>query len=503
MINKMAPETASWSRKNARLKHPDTSSPEYRVPLQAAVTAAAEALRAKDYSTFDREIAEAAKIAPQDGNVLHLRGLALFERKNPRKAFPLVREAARQHPRDPAIRHNLAAIQISLGRFRDAEAGLRAVLELAPDYTEAFHTLAPIITFKAGDPLVARMERLAQQKRFSPRDASFLCFALAKAYDDMGATDKAWAMLEQGNAQMSPDYDMDSEDRELAQIRSTYTSSFIATKSRCGHPSLAPLFVVGMPRSGTTLLERLLADHPQVFAAGELTTVPAIGALMTQRMETLPVRRGYADALAAAPPHELFAAGQGYLDTARADATGWFDVFVDKMPDNSFNIGLIRCLLPNARFLHIMRHPLDTMLSIWFQRFNSVPYAFSLAHIAHHYRNYLSVMDHWRTALPGQILEVRYENLVRDPAAAQRHLFRRLHLAGNIAHMRTGSDPRPQSTASRWQVRQPVYTTSREKWRRYAAHLDPLIDDLGGQEVLDREIADQDARCAIRSFGSR
>lgn len=470
---------------------------ETQTQLDALLSAAAEALRSKNYPEFDNHLGSAAKLAPQDANVLHLKGLGLFDRKKPLEAFQFVQAAVAKHPKDAAKQHNLAAIQISLGQFDDAETRLRAAIALQPNYPEAFHTLAPIITFQRGDPLIGQMEALVLEHNFAPQDASFLCFALAKAYDDIDETDRAWSMLEQGNALMTSDYDMAAEDEILDQIQQTYTQDFIAEKSRSGHPSPAPVFVVGMPRSGTTLLERLLSEHPQVFGAGELVAIPSLGNLMSERMGVPPVRRGYAEAIPPAPPKHIFAAGQGYLDSARQDAQSWFDVLVDKMPDNSFNIGFIKCLLPEARFVHIMRHPLDTMLSIWFQRFNSVPYAFSIEHMAHHYRAYLDVMEHWRTALPGQLIEIRYENLVRDPAQAQSRLFELLDLPEEIVDMPSRSESQVQSTASRWQVRQPVYTTSQEKWRRYEAHLGPLIETMGGQKVLEAEIARQDALCIL------
>ena len=470
---------------------------ETQAQLDGLLSAAAEALRSNNYPAFDKHLASAARIAPLDANVLHLKGLGLFDRKKPLEAFRFVQEAVAKHPKDASKQHNLAAIQISLGQFEEAETRLRAAIALQPNYPEAFHTLAPIIKFQRDDPLIRQMEALVLENDFAPQDASFLCFALAKAYDDINETDRAWSMLEQGNALMSSDYDMAAEDEILDQIQKTYTPALIAEKSSSGHPSPAPVFVVGMPRSGTTLLERLLSDHPQVFGAGELMAIPSLGNLMAKRMGVPPVRRGYAEAIPPAPPKHVFAAGQGYLDSARKDAPGWFDVLVDKMPDNSFNIGFIKCLLPEARFIHIMRHPLDTMLSIWFQRFNSVPYAFSIEHMAHHYRAYLKVMEHWRTVLPDQLIEIRYENLIRDPSQAQSRLFALLGLPEEIINMPSSSAEQVQSTASRWQVRQPVYRTSQEKWRLYKAHLGPLIEALGGQKVLDEEFARQDALCVL------
>jgi len=475
--------------------HKNTVEPS---AIQAALLAAATHLENRNFPEFDVEISKAEELAPNHPEVAHFKGLALFEQKKADEAFALVLNAARAQPRNAAVKHNLAAIQISLGQFEDAKQNLLSALSLKEDYAEAYHTLAGIHKFTKGDPLISSMEELAQSGKFTPADASFLCFALAKAYDDAGLPDRAWEMLRQANAQMDPGYEADRQDQEVADTLTVCSAEFIAERSRYGHPSRAPIFIVGMPRSGTTLLESLLDDHPQVFAAGELPIIPVLGRRFAERQNTPPFRHGHGPALAALKPGQHHGGGLGYLNGVRRASPRWFDYFVDKLPDNSFNLGLIACVLPNAKILHIMRHPLDVMLSIYFQRFTSVPYSFRPEDIVHHWKNYRRMMDHWRRVLPKDtLLELRYENLVQDKDFAQEFLWNSLGLTHNVGHIPSTRRDGEQRTASRWQVKQPVYKTSLAKFRKYEAHMSPFIDAIGGTEIIEAEVADQEARCAL------
>ncbi|WP_163852275.1 tetratricopeptide repeat-containing sulfotransferase family protein [Pseudooceanicola aestuarii] len=465
-----------------------------------AIATAAACLTRREFEAFDKALDQAAALAPDDPEVIHLRGLGLFERKRTPEAFPLVLQAARARPRNTAMLHNLAAIQISLGHFKDAEANLRRAIRLQPDYAEAYHTLAGIHRFAPDDPLIPAMEELGRSRQFTPRDASFLCFALAKAQDDANRPDHAWPLLEQANAQMPAEYDADGETRDLDRTLEICTADFLHDRQQYGHPSPAPIFIVGMPRSGTTLLESLLDAHPQVHAAGELPVIPAMGRALAQRHDLPPARQGHGPTLARLTPAELHGSGLGYLNAVRDTSRRWFDRFTDKLPDNALNLGLIAGVLPRARVLHIMRHPLDVMLSIYFQRFTSVPYGFRPADIAAHWRNYRRAMAHWRQVLPpGMLLELRYENLVQDRDFAQSLVWDHLGLTGQVGHVRAAPGAAEQRTASRWQVKQPVYQSSRQKFRRYAHHMGAFIDALGGMAEIDRIVAQQEARCALRA----
>lgn len=486
----------SLSRKATKKTKPTSKNEN---PLKAYVTEAAKLLRAKSYPELERTLSKAAEISPEDPNVLHLKGLYYLETKRIQDAFEHVSRAAVYRPNSMAIKHNLAAIFVVMGEFKAAEKLLREAVHGNPLYAEAYHTLAPIHKFKPEDTLIPKMEKLAANPDLTPQDQSFIFFALAKAYDDIGDADKAWPMMEKGNGLMASSYKANAENLGVGAAMGTYTDGFIRPRAAAGHPTQAPIFVVGMPRSGTTLLESLISEHPQVFGAGELTGIVNIANMMGRDLKANVVT-GYAEVTAKAGPHHLYAGARGYLDSARAEASGWFDHFVDKLPDNSFSLGFIKCLLPNAQIVHIMRHPLDTMLSIYLQRFTSVPYGYRIEEISRHYRNYIRIMDHWRKTLPGTLIELRYENLVQDKDFAQRYLYKHLGLSQDIAHVpkQAKEGNQAQITASRWQVRQDVYTTSQEKWRRYERHIGPMIEAFGGMDAITTEVAAQEARCALR-----
>lgn len=456
-------------------------------------------LKEKKLKAFPEEMAKAMEIAPKDPRVLHYRGLYEFEKRNTTEAARLLRDALKIVPRSPTLQHNFAAVLISLGRFEQAENLLRTAIALKPDYAEAFHTLSPICTFKEGDPLIPQMAKGLERPDLSDVDRSFYGFALAKALDDVGEQAAAWAPLEAGNAAMPKRYDESVTHEGIEEIATLVTRERLEELSPYGHQSEAPTFIVGMPRSGTTLLESVLADHPQVHGAGELTALGAIGRAMSKNLDISDIRIGYGKAVAQTRPNHVFAAGKGYLRTLRREADDWFDRIVDKMPDNSFNLGFAAAILPRATVLHIMRHPLDVMLSIYFQRFTTVKYAFTVEDIVSHWKSYQRAMAHWRTALPRPMIELRYENLVQDKDFAQSWLWEQLGLTTQVDHATQDSPIADQRTASRYQVKQPVYQSSREKFRHYETEMAPFIEALGGMEKIEEEVAAQEARCALRA----
>jgi tetratricopeptide (TPR) repeat protein len=455
-------------------------------------------LKAKDLPKLAPALAAASALAPDDARVLHFQGLSAFEQRDAPTAFTFLRRALEKRPNDSALQHNMAAVLISLGKFEKAEELLRAAVKTKPDYAEAYHTLSPIRKFTADDPLIPLMEKGLQSPNLSDADTSFYAFALAKACDDAGLYDRGWPALARGNAVMPHAFDPKLEDTAVEAILKNATRDRLQELGQYGQPTRAPIFIVGMPRSGTTLLESVIADHPQVFAAGELTALSRIGIAVTANLKAPQNLAGFADVLDKLTPEHVYAAGLGYLNGARATATGWFDHYVDKLPDNSFNLGLAAAIVPGARVVHIMRHPLDIMLSIYFQRFTSVRYCFQPADILHHYKNYQRVMAHWRDHLPMDMVELRYENLVQDVDFARDWLWQHLGLTPNIDHVPNPGASGQQRTASRFQVRQPVYQTSTEKFRRYEAHMGEFIEGLGGMAAIEAEVAAQENRCALR-----
>jgi tetratricopeptide (TPR) repeat protein len=466
------------------------------------VKQAATYLKSKNFPKLNSTLGEAAALAPEDVRVLHFQGLSAFEQRDAVTAFNFLRRALEKRPSDPAMQHNMAAILISLGKFKKAEELLLSAIRIKPDYAEAYHTLYPIRKFTTDDPLIPLMEKGLQSPDLSDADTSFYAFALAKACDDAGLYDRGWPALARGNAVMPHAFDPKLEDTAVEAILKNATRDRLQELGQYGQPTRAPIFIVGMPRSGTTLLESVIADHPQVFAVGELTALSRIGHAVATNLKAPKNLVGFADVLDKLAPEHVYAAGLGYLNGARTTATGWFDHYVDKLPDNSFNLGLAAAIVPGARVVHIMRHPLDIMLSIYFQRFTSVRYCFQPADILHHYKNYQRVMAHWRDHLPMDMVELRYENLVQDVDFARDWLWQHLGLTPNIDHVPNPGASGQQRTASRFQVRQPVYQTSTEKFRRYEAHMGEFIEGMGGMAAIEAEVAAQESRCVLRAAAS-
>lgn len=430
---------------------------------------------------------------------LHMQGLIQFKLHKIDDAIQLVEKALALDPNNDDFLHNYATFISTAGRFTEAQRILVKLIAEDPTRTGAFNTLAGIRKFKPGDDVLWSMEQNVVGRPLPSGKAANLCFGLAKAYDDLGEYDKAWQAVTQGNSLVEMEDPTVYFAKGVKRSKAVYTKDFIKQRSAMGHKSRAPVFVVGMPRSGTTLTEKVLSEHMDVSATGELAALGQIGAIMAKDIGTAPLA-GHADTMAKAVPQQVYGAARGYLDYAQQHITGWSERFVDKMPDNSFNLGLAACLFPNAHMVHVMRHPLDIMLSIYFKKFGQIRYAFDVDRIVAHYQAYKEAMAHWRDVLPeGQLIEVRYENIVEDKNRARDILLGEI-IPAKEHHAAIVEDTQGDSkvmTASRWQVRQPVYKTSKAKWRNYETEMQPFIDPLGGMDAIEADVAAQEQRCVL------
>lgn len=377
-------------------------------------------------------------------------------------------------PKHPGMRLLSADISVREGDFEGARKVYLQLLDESPDSARALRGYARAGKIRMGDPLLDRMREVAEIESASVDDRVDLFFALGKAHDDVGEPDQAFAYYAKANALKNATcrYDPAAWEDHVAAVIETFTPAFFAERAGWGSPSERPVMILGMPRSGTTLVEQILSSHPDVAAGDELPDFNLIERMFKRR-------HGYPRGLVDVKAEQLTDYVDVYLDhLARIDADA--ARVTDKLPGNSTRLGLIALLFPKARVLHCRRNPVDTCLSIYFQNFGGQhDYGYDLAHIGHFYRHYEKLMEHWKTVVPTPILDVVYEDVVADHEAMSRRMIEHICLPWHEAMARHTENKRTVSTASVWQVRQPIYKGSVERWRKYEAHLGPLLEALG------------------------
>ncbi len=368
----------------------------------------------------------------------------------------------------------------ALGRFEEAEHAFEEALELVPREASIHLNLANMARFKAGDRRLPGLQKLLSEVESLDVDNQIAAqFAMGKALADLGQYRDAFRHLLKGNAlkRRSIAYDEPQRLAMFENIRTTFSQDFMKSGPGGGDKSWSPIFIVGMPRSGTTLMEQVLASHSKVFGAGELETFKEAIAECINGQGVVPA---YPDLVAALSQDQIRRLGEIYTTRVRARAPG-AERIVDKMPLNFVFVGLIHLALPNARFINTLRDPLDTCVSCFSLLFTGAqPFAYDLAELGRYYRGYERVMEHWHSVLPpGVMIDVRYEDLVDDLEGTARRVLRHCGLDWEDACRDFHDTKRAIRTASLMQVREPVYRRSIGTWRRYAEFLEPLGQALG------------------------
>ncbi|MFK8015290.1 MAG: sulfotransferase [Gammaproteobacteria bacterium] len=366
----------------------------------------------------------------------------------------------------------LGSVCAARGDFEQAQAHFRHALDDEPSFVEAFQQIAEHRRFTSfDDPDVVAMLAASRAPDVSPYQLERLHFALGKAADDCAHYDEAFDYYTRANLtkrSRSLRYDRRRHEELIDRIIEVFEAPRPARHAAASDSAL-PLVIVGMPRSGTTLLETMLARHSNVDAGGELSYFERV-----VRPALAPYPEGL-DSVDETTAREL---AVGYLE--ELEQVGAAAYITDKYPANFLHLGTIAALLPNASLIHCRRHPLDTCLSIYFQDFASGnDYANDLDDISHYYAQYQRLMEHWRELLGGRLLEVEYEDVVDDQASQLERLLAHCSLPYEERCLNANYDPSMVSTLSRWQVRQPVYSRSKERWRHYRAHVEHLADALG------------------------
>lgn len=407
-------------------------------------------------------------------------GQAWFELEEFHKAQGCLEKAVKMREEYPEALSLLAYCRMTLGNTEDARHFYERALTLSPDLAGALSGLTQTMKFRdSDDPLAARMLKLLQNPELDVASRSTLHFGLGKLYDDCGDYAQAYAHYHAGNELQKQEHPFDREGHQhwIDQLCATFDQEWFSKVTGWGNASEVPVFIVGMPRSGTTLTEQILAAHPDVFGAGELTYFGRLGARLFPGAEDhLPLIQWIKNI----DQDQFNEASLGYLKKIHDLSKGSFARVTDKMPHNFLWLGLIAALFPNARIIHCRRDAMDNALSIYFQNFaHRHEYSHDLSDIGHHYQQYLRIMAHWREVLPGRILEVDYETTTADPEGTARRLLDFCGLPWNEACLTPQKTERAVRTASVAQVRQPIYRTSVQRWKHYEQYLDPLKEALG------------------------
>ncbi len=360
-----------------------------------------------------------------------------------------------------------------LGRFTQAESVLRKAIRLKPDCTDAYRSLTAIKHFDSlNDSDLAAMEGLSRQPGLSVEQLIYLHFALAKAYEDVGHYDAAFRSMEIGNnLTKKPQHSgVESDEHLFNQISQTFNKAFFSARKDFGVNSRVPIFVVGIPRSGTTLVEQIISSHRDVCGAGEIKDFMVI---VRAALNGNPIE--YFNQL----DRDFFQqAAKGYLNSL-VNHCGNSVRVTDKSIANFHWIGLIRIMFPNAKVVHCCRNPMDNCLAIYKKYlFKAQRYSNDLVNLGRYYLAYKKLMDHWHQELPGFVYDVHYEALVSDQELQTRSLIEFCGLEWDEHCLRFQENDRPVMTSSLAQVRTKLYTDSVAKWRRYKDHLKPLLSLL-------------------------
>ena len=375
-------------------------------------------------------------------------------------------------PHAPGVQMGYGHVLKTLGDQEAALRAYRAAIALKPEAGETYWSMANLKIFRFEDSEVAAMEEQLNRNDLSDSADVHFRFALGKAWEDKGDYDKAWNFYHAGNQRQRKRVSYDPVALELRheEIIEVFSGELLAQHAGQGDVSTAPIFIVGLPRSGSTLIEQILASHSQVEGTAEL---PTLGRLAASIGRYRPDRKEYPETVRGLRGKDLRAYGRQYIEETRAYRTTDKPHFTDKLPNNFAHVGLMHLILPNAKVINARRHPFDSCLGGYKQLFGKgQDFTYDMLELAAYYRQYHETMRHWHRVLPGKVLDVHYEETVTDLENQVRRILAHCGLPFEAACVRFHETQRAVKTASSEQVRKPLYTSALGTWRRYEKHLD-------------------------------
>ncbi len=398
-------------------------------------------------------------------------------------ARPAFQRALKLSPSNGRIYYELGVLERVAGNLEKSQEMIGKALDLQPDNPAAIRTYGSDLKYAYGDENYKRLNYVAAKfSDFTPIDQIHLHYALAKAQEDVGEMDAAFRHYEVAGAKkrkLEP-YKEREAARMIQIIPQVVTHARLEETKQVGCDSDVPVFILGMPRSGTSLMEQILSAHPDIFGAGELKILPSV-------MENIQVggnrlRLGDREPIFTYDQNATWAMrGQAYVDRLHKLAgENRYKRIVDKMPGNFNFVGLIHAILPNAKIIHSRRHPVETCLSCYRIHFaEGHQWTYQLQELGRFYKRYWNLMKYWREEFPGVMYEAVYEDNVADVESSAKRLIDYLGLEWNDRCLEFYNVDRPVKTASVTQVRKPIYKTSTNRWRKYEKYLGPLLDELG------------------------
>lgn len=460
--------------------------------LESAVLFAPEHAQARiDYievlrkrQKFETALAEATKLLtanPANLQFQSLYAIVCMQTGDYEKALEFFDRILEVVPTDTGTLTSKGHALKTIGKSDEAIESYRQVMAHHPEHGEAYFSLANLKTYSFSEAELEMMHGQEDRSVNAPLDRIYIKFALGKAYEDRKDYDQAFKYYEDGNQLKKAEsrYDADQITEEFELQKQVCVPSLFAAHAGSGHMVQDPIFIVGLPRSGSTLLEQILSSHSLVDGTLELPNILSLAHRLRRGLPDIDVS-GYPEILPHLNADQLAEFGQAFIEDTRIHRQG-APFFIDKMPNNFRHIGLIKLILPNAKIIDARREPMACCFSGFKQLFaEGQEFTYSLENIGQYYRDYVQLMNHWDEVLPGYVLRVQHEDVVADLEGQVRRLLEFCGLPFENACVEYHKTERNVRTPSSEQVRQPIFTDALEQWRNFESHLQPLKDALGG-----------------------